>query len=48
MFERHGPGAIAHAAENAIACERKGDAEQASEWRHIEDAIKMMRGPHQS
>ena len=22
--------------------------EEAREWRHIEDAMKMMRGPHQS
>jgi hypothetical protein len=48
MLERHGIGAIAHAASNAQACERKGEAEQASEWRHIEDALKLMRGPHQS
>jgi hypothetical protein len=48
MFEKHGPEAIAHAARNALASERKGDAEEAKEWRHIEDAMKMMRGPHQS
>jgi hypothetical protein len=30
-----------------VACERKGETEEASEWRHIEDAMKMMRGPHQ-
>lgn len=48
MLERHGIGAIAHAAGNAAAFERKGEAEEASEWRHIEDALKMMRGPHQS
>ena len=48
MLERHGPGAIAQAAKNAMACESKGDAEEANEWRHIEDAMKMMRGPHQS
>jgi hypothetical protein len=48
MLERHGFGAIAQAARNALACERKGEAEEANEWRHIEDAIKMMRGPHQS
>jgi hypothetical protein len=48
MFERHGPAAIAQAAQKAIACERKGETEEASEWRHIEDAMKMMRGPHQS
>jgi hypothetical protein len=48
MLERHGPSAIAQAAKNAMACESKGDAEEANEWRHIEDAMKMMRGPHQS
>ena len=48
MFERHGATAIAQAAQNARACESKGDTEQAKEWRHIEDAIKVMRGPHQS
>jgi hypothetical protein len=48
MFEKHGTGAIAEAARLALACERKGEAEEAEEWRHIEDAMKMMRGPHQS
>jgi len=48
MLERHGASAIAQAAKNAIACERKGEAEEAREWRHLEDAMKMMRGPHQS
>ena len=48
MFEKHGIGAIAQAAQNAIACEAKGDTEEAKEWRHLEDAMKMMRGPHQS
>jgi len=48
MLEQHGTAAIAQAASNAQACERKGEADEASEWRHIEDAMKMMRGPHQS
>jgi hypothetical protein len=48
MLEKRGPAAIAEAAQNALACERKGDAEEAREWRHVEDAMKMMRGPHQS
>ena len=48
MLEQQGPGAIATAAQNALACERKGDADEAKEWRHVEDAMKMMRGPHQS
>jgi hypothetical protein len=48
MIEKHGFEAIAAAAQNAVACERKGDTEEANEWRHIEDAMKVMRGPHQS
>jgi len=48
MFEKHGPAAIAQAAKNAVACESKGENDEAKEWRHIEDAMKMMRGPHQS
>jgi hypothetical protein len=48
MLEKHGPQAIAQAAQNAVACERKGEDEEAREWRHVEDAMKMMRGPHQS
>jgi hypothetical protein len=48
MLERHGIGAIAQAARNALACEDKSETDEASEWRHVEDALKMMRGPHQS
>jgi hypothetical protein len=48
MFEKHGFGAIAQAAQNAIACEGRGETDEAREWRHLEDAMKMMRGPHQS
>ncbi|MBR0715963.1 hypothetical protein [Bradyrhizobium liaoningense] len=48
MLERHGYAAIAKAAEQAQACEGRGEAEDAKEWRHIEDAMKIIRGPHQS
>lgn len=48
MLEKHGPAAIATAAQKAQACENDGAAEEAREWRHIEEAMKMMRGPHQS
>jgi hypothetical protein len=48
MVEKHGFEAIAQAARNALACEGRGDAEEAREWRHIEDAMKIMRGPHHS
>ena len=43
MLEKHGFEAIAQAARNALACEHKGDTEEAREWRHIEDAMKIMR-----
>jgi hypothetical protein len=48
MLERHGFEAIAEAAQKALACEKEGDTEQAQEWRHIEGAMKIMRGPNQS
>ena len=48
MMEKHGQGGIAHAARNALTCENNGDVEEAREWRHVEDAMKLMRGPHQS
>lgn len=48
MLERHGAAAIAKAAERARACDDRGEAEEAREWRHIADAMKIMRGPHQS
>lgn len=48
MLEKHGLSAIAKAAQNARACAHKGEPEEAKEWRHVEDAMKMMRGPHQS
>ncbi len=47
MFEKHGAAAIAKAAEQAQLCESRGESDEAREWRHIEDAMKMMRGPHQ-
>jgi hypothetical protein len=48
MIAKHGFAAIAQAAQKAVACESKGEVEEAREWRHIEDAMKIMRGPHNS
>ena len=48
LLEAHGAKAIAEAAQNAIDLEAKGEVELAKTWRHIEDAMKLMRGPHQS
>jgi hypothetical protein len=48
LLDAHGTKAIAEAAQNAIELEAKGEVELAKTWRHIEDAMKLMRGPHQS
>jgi len=48
MLERHGPAAIGHAAQNALTCEQKGQIEEAKEWQHVKDAMKIIQGPHQS
>jgi hypothetical protein len=47
MLEQFGAQAIAQAAQRAQSCESKGETDQAREWRHMADAMKMMRGPHQ-
>ena len=47
MIDQHGFEAIAQAARNARTCEGQGENEEASVWRRIEDAMKIIRGPHQ-
>lgn len=48
LLEAHGAQAIAEAAQKAADLETKGEVELAKTWRHIEQAMKLMRGPHQS
>jgi len=48
LFERRGAGAIAEAAQKAQSLEQNGQAEDAANWRQIADAMRQMRGPHQS
>ncbi len=48
LFDAHGPKAIAEASQKAKALEVKGEAEQAKDWRRIEDALKQMNGPRAS
>jgi len=48
MLEKHGFEAIAQAAQHAQESERKGNSEDAKEWRHIEAAMKIIRGPNQT
>ena len=48
LLEAHGASAIAEAAQKACVFERRGQNEQAETWRHIEAALKLMHGPHES
>ncbi|MCI0467566.1 MAG: hypothetical protein L0Y57_11260 [Beijerinckiaceae bacterium] len=48
LLEAHGEKAVAEAAQRACAFEAEGKRELAETWRHIEAALKTMRGPHQS
>jgi hypothetical protein len=48
FLEAHGERALAEAAQKARSFEEKGNAEEAQTWRHIEKAIKLMRGPRVS
>jgi hypothetical protein len=48
LLEAHGEMAVAEAARKACACEENGQAEEAETWRHVEAALKLMRGPHVS
>jgi hypothetical protein len=45
LLETHGAKAIPEAAQKARAYEDKGDREQASTWRRIEQALLQLRGP---
>lgn len=48
LLEAHGEMALVEAAQKACGCEEKGQTEEAETWRHIEAALKSMRGPHVS
>lgn len=48
LLARRGAGAIAEAAQKAVSLEKEGNTEDAANWRQIADAMKQMRGPHQS
>jgi len=48
LLAAHGDKAQVEAAQKARAFEQAGKMEDAADWRHIEAAIKMMRGPKQS
>ena len=45
LLEAHGDRAVAEAAQRAVASEQRKDKEEAKTWRHIEAALRAMRGP---
>jgi hypothetical protein len=45
LLEAHGDRAVAEAAQRAVASEQRKDKEEAKTWRHVEAALKAMRGP---
>jgi hypothetical protein len=48
LLDAHGDRAVVEAAQKACALEQQGQTEQAETWRHIEAALKLMRGPRES
>ena len=48
LLEAHGDKAVAEAAQKASALEQQGESENAETWRHIEAALKLIRGPRES
>jgi regulator of protease activity HflC (stomatin/prohibitin superfamily) len=48
LLDAHGDKAQVEAAQKARAFEEKGNADEATTWRQIEAAIKLMRGPRES
>jgi len=48
MLEAHGTQALLEASRKARGCEQSGDNEGASDWRRIESALRLMRGPRET
>jgi hypothetical protein len=48
LSEKYGDKAIVVAANKARAFAEKGNSKEGATWRHIEAALKLMRGPNQS
>jgi hypothetical protein len=48
LLKLHGDKARVVAAQKAIDSEKRGDRQEAEDWRRISEALKEMRGPHES
>jgi hypothetical protein len=48
LMDAHGDKAVAEAAQKAATLEKQGQGDEAETWRHVEAALKLMRGPVES
>ena len=48
LLEARGDKALVEAAQRVIAFETKNDHDQATYWRQVENALRLMRGPRAS
>jgi hypothetical protein len=48
LLAAYGDRAVVEAARRAVESEQQKDVEEAKTWRHIEAALKAMRGPRAS
>jgi hypothetical protein len=48
LLSMHGDKARLVAAQRCIESERRGDHREAEDWRRIREALKEIRGPHES
>jgi hypothetical protein len=48
LYTAHGEKSLAEAAQRARDLEKKGDHEEARNWRRIESTLQEIRGPRQS
>ena len=46
LLSLHGDKARAVAAQKALESEKRGEHQEAEDWRRIRDALAEMRGPH--
>lgn len=48
LYEAHGAKALAEAAHRVRELEERGDKRLVDDWRRIQSALQVMRGPHVS
>jgi len=48
LYEAHGAKALAEAGQMVRELEERGDKRLVEDWRRIQSALQLMRGPHVS